>query len=105
MKLFLLCTALFFFYGCSSSHQIPFSVLPVQSAAKKRPFAIGIYAPDTLKNYTQGATLSGGVCKGHEFQLNIGNGILAAMQQGLGSIFDSVIFFSTTQGMMSSRKF
>jgi hypothetical protein len=63
--------------------------------ANKSHFVIGIYAPDSVINYTYQATLSGGLCKGHEFQLNIGQGILAALRQGCAAICDSIIMLSS----------
>jgi hypothetical protein len=93
MKIFLLVIFLFFF-GCSA-HRISFSVLEENHNANKLPFAIALYAPDSLTKYLYQATLSGGLCKGHEFQLLLGKGITEAVQKGLQNMCDSVIIFSS----------
>jgi hypothetical protein len=83
------------FCGCSSAHQISFSLPAIKSAAVKQPFIIEIYASDSVKDYTYNATLSGGLCKGHDFELKFGKGILKAIEQGFGSFYDSVIIISS----------
>jgi hypothetical protein len=83
-----------FFWSCSSSHQISFSVPPPEANSAKRGVTVGIYAPDSLKNFVYSSTLSGGLCGGHEFDLHIGSGIIEAMKIALESAYDTVIMLN-----------
>jgi hypothetical protein len=56
---------------------------------------VGIYAPDSLRNFIYSATLSGGLCGGHEFDMHFGSGIIEAFRSSLASVYDRVIMLDT----------
>ena len=92
-------TILFFFalLLCScSAHQISFSVPPAKGMSNKMHFSIGVYASDSLINYPYFAIPTGGLCTRHEYQLNLGKGIISAISQGIAGVCDSVVTVSYT---------
>ncbi|HYM20423.1 MAG TPA: hypothetical protein VEW28_05390 [Candidatus Kapabacteria bacterium] len=101
-----LLTLLAFFAGCSNSHQIMLTSPAAKTSSPLHHSIVGIYAPDSLINYSILASISGGACEGHAFELHIGAGIVSATEQALYSIFDSVITFSIlpSPSELESRK-
>ena len=83
--------------GCSSAHQITLDVPIHQVHNENCCSTIKLYVPDSLMHLPSEAVLSGGLCQGHKFDVEIGKGIIDAFRCALGNYFDTTKILPSIQ--------